>query len=73
MLGQVLQHGRVRRASLGIEGATTPHPTPCARAFPALNRNRRTVLKTIKEGPAKPQASSPAILLIAIDYAPVLA
>ena len=31
VLAQVLQHGRVRRASLGIEGATTPIPRHVAR------------------------------------------
>ncbi len=72
VLGQVLQHGRVRRASLGIEGATTPIPRHVAR-FSGVEQDAGVrVLKTIKDGPAEAAGLQSGDLLIAIDDAPVL-
>jgi len=72
VLGQVLQHGRVRRATLGIEGATTPIPRHVAR-FSGVEQDAGVrVLKTIKDGPAEAAGLQSGDLLIAIDDAPVL-
>ena len=72
VLGQVLQHGRVRRASLGIEGATTPIPRHVARFSGVEQEAVVRVLKTIKDGPAEAAGLQSGDLLIAIDDAPVL-
>ena len=72
VLGQVLQHGRVRRASLGIEGATTPIPRHIARFSGVEQEAGVRVLKTIKDGPAEAAGLQSGDLLIAIDEAPVL-
>lgn len=72
VLGQVLQHGRVRRASLGIEGATTPIPRHVARFSGVEQEAGVRVLKTIKDGPAEAAGLQSGDLLIAIDDAPVL-
>lgn len=72
VLGQVLQHGRVRRATLGIEGAATPIPRHVAR-FSGVEQDAGVrVLKTIKDGPAEAAGLQSGDLLIAIDDAPVL-
>ena len=72
VLAQVLQHGRVRRASLGIEGATTPIPRHVARFAGVEQAAGVRVLKIIKDGPAEAAGLQPGDLLIAIDDAPVL-
>lgn len=72
VLGQVLQHGRVRRATLGIEGATTPIPRHVARFSGVEQEAGVRVLKTIKDGPAEAAGLQSGDLLIAIDDAPVL-
>jgi len=72
VMAQVLQHGRVRRASLGIEGATTPVPRHVARFSGVEQASGVRVLKTIKGGPAEAAGLQSGDLLIAIDDAPVL-
>ena len=72
VLAQVLQHGRVRRASLGIEGATTPIPRHVARFSGVEQAAGVRVLKTIKDGPAEAAGLLPGDLLIAVDDAPVM-
>lgn len=72
VLAQVLQHGRVRRASLGIEGATTPIPRHVAHFSGVEQAAGVRVLKTIKDGPAEAAGLQSGDLLIAIDDAPVL-
>ena len=72
VLGQVLQHGRVRRASLGIEGATTSIPRHVARFSGVEQEAGVRVLKTIKDGPAEVAGLQSGDLLIAIDDATVL-
>lgn len=72
VLAQVLQHGRVRRASLGIECATTPIPRHVARFSGVEQTAGVRVLKTIKDGPAEAAGLQSGDLLIAIDDAPVL-
>jgi S1-C subfamily serine protease len=72
VLTQVLQHGRVRRASLGIEGATTPIPRHVARFSGVEQAAGVRVLNVIKDGPAEAAGIQSGDLLIAIDDAPVL-
>ena len=72
VLTQVLQHGRVRRASLGIEGAATPIPRHLARFAGVEQAAGVRVLNTIKDGPAEAAGIQSGDLLIAIDDAPVL-
>lgn len=72
VLAQVLQHGRVRRASLGIEGATTPIPRHVARFSGVEQAAGVRVLNVIKDGPAEAAGLQSGDLLIAIDDAPVL-
>ena len=72
VLTQVLQHGRVRRASLGIEGAATPIPRHIAR-FSGIGQEAGVrVLNVLKDGPAEAAGIQSGDLLIAIDDAPVL-
>jgi S1-C subfamily serine protease len=72
VLTQVLQHGRVRRASLGIEGAATPIPRHLAR-FSGIDQEAGVrVLNVLKDGPAEAAGIQSGDLLIAIDDAPVL-
>ncbi|MGB9144088.1 MAG: trypsin-like peptidase domain-containing protein [Aestuariivirga sp.] len=72
VLTQVLQHGRVRRASLGIEGAATPIPRHIAR-FSGIDQEAGVrVLNVLKDGPAETAGIQSGDLLIAIDDAPVL-
>ena len=72
VLTQVLQHGRVRRASLGIEGAATPIPRHLARFSGIEQAAGVRVLNVIKDGPAEAAGIQSGDLLIAIDDAPVL-
>jgi S1-C subfamily serine protease len=72
VLTQVLQHGRVRRASLGIEGAATPIPRHLARFSGIEQAAGVRVLSVIKDGPAEAAGIQSGDLLIAIDGAPVL-
>ena len=72
VLTQVLQHGRVRRASLGIEGATTPIPRHLARFSGIEQAAGVRVLNVIKDGPAEAAGIQSGDLLIAIDDALVL-
>ena len=72
VLTQVLQHGRVRRASLGIEGAATPIPRHLARFSGIEQAAGVRVLNVIKDGPAEAAGIQSGDLLIAIDDALVL-
>ena len=72
VLTQVLQHGRVRRASLGIEGAATPIPRHLARFAGVDQAAGVRVLNVIKNGPAEAAGIQSGDLLIAVDDAAVL-
>ena len=71
VLTQVLQHGRVRRASLGIEGAMTPIPRHVARFSGVEQAAGVRVLNIIKDGPAEAAGIQSGDLLIALDGEPV--
>lgn len=72
VLTEVLQHGRVRRASLGIEGAATLIPRHIAR-FAELDQAAGVrVMKVSDGGPAALAEIRSGDLIIAIDGQPVL-
>ncbi len=71
VLTQVLQHGRVRRASLGIEGAATHIPRHVARFAGVDQAGGVRVMAVIKDGPAEAAEVKPGDLVIAIDGEPV--
>jgi S1-C subfamily serine protease len=72
VLTQILQHGRVRRASLGIEGAQTVIPRHVARFAGIDQASGVRVMNVITGGPADHADVKPGDLLIAIDDLPVL-
>lgn len=67
VLTQILQHGRVRRASLGIEGATTHIPRHVARFAGTEQAAGIRVMALVKGGPAEAAEIKPGDLIIAID------
>ncbi len=71
VLTQVLQHGRVRRASLGIEGAVTHIPRHVARFAGVDQPSGVRVMAVIKNGPAEAAEVKAGDLVIAIDGEPV--
>jgi S1-C subfamily serine protease len=71
VLTEVLQHGRVRRASLGIEGATTHIPRHLAR-FAGIDQPFGVrVLAAINGGPADAAEIKSGDLIIELDGEPV--
>lgn len=67
VLTQVLQHGRVRRASLGIEGAATHIPRHVARFADVDQPSGVRVMAVIKDGPAEVAEVKAGDLIIALD------
>jgi len=72
VLTQVLQHGRVRRASLGIEGAVTHIPRHVARFAGIDQPSGVRVMAVIKDGPAQEAEVKSGDLIISLDGEPVL-
>ena len=72
VLTQILQHGRVRRASLGIEGAATPIPRHLARFAGIEQAAGVRVMVALQGGPAEDAGIKSGDLIIAIDGQPVL-
>jgi S1-C subfamily serine protease len=70
VLSQILQHGRVRRASLGIEGQHTLIPRHIARHAGVAQDSGVRVMRVIAGGPADEAGLKPGDLLIAIDGEP---
>ncbi len=70
VLTQILQHGRVRRASLGIEGQYTPIPRHIARHAGIEQASGVRIMKVLEGGPAAEADIKPGDLLIAIDGEP---
>jgi S1-C subfamily serine protease len=67
VLTQILQHGRVRRASLGIEGAQTHIPRHLARFAGIDQKSGVRVMAVIKDGPAEAAEIKSGDLIISID------
>jgi S1-C subfamily serine protease len=72
VLTQILQHGRVRRAGLGIEGATTHVPRHIARFAGIDQPSGVRVMAVMKDSPAEKAEIRDGDLLIGIDDHPVL-
>jgi S1-C subfamily serine protease len=72
VLTQILQHGRVRRASLGIEGAATAIPAHVARFASIDQRAGVRVMNVLRNGPADTADIKSGDLIIAIDGHAVL-
>jgi S1-C subfamily serine protease len=72
VLSQILQHGRVRRASLGIAGAQTEIPRHIARHAGVEQRSGVRVMSVTKGGPAEVSEIKSGDLIIALDEVPVL-
>ena len=72
VLSQILRHGRVRRASLGIEGANTPIPRHIARASGVVQESGVRVMTVVANGPAAQADIRSGDLVIAIDDTPVM-
>lgn len=72
VLSQVLRYGRVRRASLGIEGAQTVIPRHIARASGVEQPSGVRVMAVMKGGPAEHAGIEAGDLIIALDDNAVL-
>lgn len=72
VLTQILQHGRVRRAGLGVEGATTAIPRHLARYAAIEQASGVRVMAVVQGSPAEQAEIRSGDLLIAIDDQPVL-
>ena len=72
VLTQILQHGRIRRAGLGIEGATTHIPRHVARYAGIEQAAGVRVMAVAKDSPAAAAGLLAGDLLVAIDDQPVL-
>lgn len=73
VLSQILRFGRVRRASLGIEGAQTHIPRHIARASGVERPSGVRVMAVQADGPAAAADIRPGDLIIALDDNAVLA
>jgi S1-C subfamily serine protease len=71
VLSQVLRYGRVRRASLGIEGAQTVIPRHIARASGVEQPSGVRVMVVMKGGPAEHAGIEAGDLIVALDDHPV--
>ncbi len=72
VLLQVLQHGRVRRAALGIEGQVTVIPRHVARHAEVTQPTGIRIMRTLSNSPAEAAGLQAGDLVIAIDGVPVL-
>jgi S1-C subfamily serine protease len=72
VLSQILQHGRVRRAGLGIEGASTHIPRHLARFAGIDQPSGVRVMNVLKGGPAEEADIRSGDLIIALDGERVL-
>jgi S1-C subfamily serine protease len=72
VLSQILRYGKVRRASIGIEGAQTEIPRHIARAASVEQSTGVRVMNVIPGGPADRAEIKSGDLIIALDGQPVL-
>ena len=71
VIGQIFAHGRVRRAYIGVSGATVPIATRVVRHFGLTNRSAVHVLEIVPMSPAARAGVEIGDRLIAIDGAPI--
>ncbi len=67
VIGELFRHGRVRRAYLGISGATEPLPRAIARAHSLSQQTAVRVLAVEPESPAERAGLEPGDRLLAVD------
>jgi S1-C subfamily serine protease len=72
VLLQVLQHGRVRRAALGVEGQVTVIPRHVARHAAVEQATGVRIMRTLSDGPAEAAGLQSGDLIIGLDNVPVL-
>ena len=72
VLLQVLQHGRVRRAALGVEGQVTVIPRHVARHAAVEQATGVRIMRILGDSPAEAAGLQPGDLIIALDGLPVL-
>lgn len=72
VVGRLLRHGRVRRASLGVAGQTVALPRRLARAAGVAAASGVRVGETIPGGVAERAGVRPGDTLLALDGAPLL-
>jgi S1-C subfamily serine protease len=72
VLTQILRHGRVRRAVLGIEGQQTDVPRHIARHTGIEQTRGVRVMRVLPESPAERAEIKSGDLMLAIDDVPVL-
>jgi S1-C subfamily serine protease len=71
VIGQLFAHGRVRRAYIGVSGATVPIATRVVRHFGLTNRSAVHVLEIVPMSPAARAGVEVGDRMIAIDDAPI--
>jgi S1-C subfamily serine protease len=64
---ELLRHGRVRRASLGIGGQTVPIPQRLRRHFELAQRQATRVLQVLTDGPSAQAGVESGDLLVGLD------
>jgi S1-C subfamily serine protease len=71
VIGQIFAHGRVRRAYIGVSGATVPVATRVARHFHLTNKSAVHVLGVVSGSPAARAGVAVGDRLVAIDGTPI--
>jgi S1-C subfamily serine protease len=68
---ELLRHGRVRRASLGIGAQTVPIPQRLRRHFELPQRHAARVLQVLSDGPSARAGVEPGDLLVGFEGEPL--
>ena len=71
VLGELIRHGRVRRAFIGVTAQTVPVPRRVALAANILNPTGAMVTAVESDGPAAAAGLLPDDIIVALDGAPV--
>jgi S1-C subfamily serine protease len=71
VVGQIFAHGRVRRAYIGVSGATVPVATRVVRHFALATSNAVHVLEIVPDSPAARAGVAVGDRMIAIDGKPI--
>jgi S1-C subfamily serine protease len=71
VIGQLFAHGRVRRAYIGVSGATVPVATRVVRHFGLRSSSAVHVLELVPGSPAAEAGVEPGDRMIALDGVPI--